>query len=255
MTIGVLYICTGKYTIFWESFYQSAEKYLLPGYEKHYFVFTDNESEIDTHQNPFVHFVHQEKLGWPYDTLYRFKMFLKIENELTTMDYLFFFNANLVIQTPITAEELLPNEQEELTVVQHPGFFSKSREEFTYDVQEKSKAYIAPEKGNIYIAGGLNGGKSSNYLQMIRTLSANIDIDHNKGIIALWHDESHINSYILDKEVKVLSPAYLYPENWDIPFEQKILILDKKRFGGHKFLRQSSSKGLSFLAKIFSRKK
>jgi len=49
--IGILYICTGKYDIFWKDFYLSCEKYLLNDidengnkkFEKHYFVWTDAE--------------------------------------------------------------------------------------------------------------------------------------------------------------------------------------------------------------------
>jgi hypothetical protein len=77
-----------------EGFYSSAEKYLLPDLEKHYFVFTDGE--IKTFDNPFVHVLFQEKLGWPFDTLYRFHIFLKAEERLKEMDYLYFFNSNLV---------------------------------------------------------------------------------------------------------------------------------------------------------------
>ena len=39
--VAVLYIATGKYTVFWPEFYESAEKYLLKDCEVHYFVFTD----------------------------------------------------------------------------------------------------------------------------------------------------------------------------------------------------------------------
>lgn len=39
--IAILYICTGKYDIFWEDFYKTSEKYFLNNSEKHYFVFTD----------------------------------------------------------------------------------------------------------------------------------------------------------------------------------------------------------------------
>ncbi|MDR1518119.1 MAG: glycosyl transferase family 6 [Dysgonamonadaceae bacterium] len=233
--VGILYICTGNYIIFWEGFYRSAEKYLLPGFERHYFVFTDGQ--INTFENQNIKVIYQEKLGWPLDTLFRFKMFLKAEDDLRTMDYLYFFNANLVLlQT--AGNEILPCENEELTVVQHPGFFNKKRKEFTYDTNKKSLAYIPKEEGTVYIAGGLNGGASVPYLKMINALSANIDDDYRRKVIALWHDESHINRYIIGKNVKILPPSYLYPEGWDIPFEKTILILDKKRFGGHKALRR-----------------
>lgn len=33
-SIGILYICTGPYYLFWEDFYNSCEKNFLPNYEK-----------------------------------------------------------------------------------------------------------------------------------------------------------------------------------------------------------------------------
>ena len=41
MKIGILYICTGKYEIFWKDFYLTCEKYFISEAEKHYFIFTD----------------------------------------------------------------------------------------------------------------------------------------------------------------------------------------------------------------------
>ena len=39
--VAALYIATGRYTVFWPEFYESAEKYLLKDCVVHYFVFTD----------------------------------------------------------------------------------------------------------------------------------------------------------------------------------------------------------------------
>jgi len=246
MKIGILYICTGKYTIFWNEFYQSAQQFLLPEDEKYYFVFSDGE--INTYNNPNVTVIYQEKLGWPFDTLYRFKIFLKAEEQLKEMDFLYFFNANLVVKESI-GREILPLDDEDLAVTLHPGFFDKPRELFTYETRKESTACITPDKGENYIAGGLNGGRAESYLTMIRALARNIDTDYKKSIIALWHDESHINHYILDKKVKILSPAYLYPEGWELPFEQKILILDKSKLGGHEFLRDETVEQSKFSKK------
>ena len=57
-TIAILYICTGEYVLFWENFYASAEKHLLPDYEKHYFVFTD-VAEIFMGHLPNIHLQYQ----------------------------------------------------------------------------------------------------------------------------------------------------------------------------------------------------
>ena len=102
--IAILYICTGKYEVFWKNFYESAEQFLLSGYEKHYFVFTDAET-IFNDTSATVHKINQEPLPWPYPTLYRFRFFKSIENELTGYDYVYFFNSNIKVMRQVTAEE------------------------------------------------------------------------------------------------------------------------------------------------------
>ena len=80
--LGILYICTGKYDIFWEDFYKSCEKYFLPGYEKYYYVFTDAKEIYAEGENSRITKIYQENLGWPYNTLKRFSMFKGIEDKL-----------------------------------------------------------------------------------------------------------------------------------------------------------------------------
>ena len=75
---------------------------------------------------------------------------------------------------------------------------------------------------------------------MIKCLSKRINIDLENEIIAKWHDESHLNRYIYDynkERYRILSPAYLYPEGWNIPFEEIITVRDKNKLGGHQYLR------------------
>ena len=38
--VGMLYICTGKYTVFWPEFYRTFNETFLPNCEKEYVVFT-----------------------------------------------------------------------------------------------------------------------------------------------------------------------------------------------------------------------
>ena len=37
MKVGILYICTGKYIVFWEEFYKSCQKYFLTLIPQHYY--------------------------------------------------------------------------------------------------------------------------------------------------------------------------------------------------------------------------
>ena len=65
-----------------------------------------------------------------------------------------------------------------------------------------------------YFAGGFNGSKDE-YLKMSKELSSNIDKDFNNGIIAVWHDESHINRYFASNPpTAILDPGYCYGESF-----------------------------------------
>lgn len=103
--VGMLYICTGKYTVFWPEFYRTFNEKFLPNCEKEYFVFTDAPA-IEYEDAPGVHRIYQEPYPWPYSTLKRFSIFLTQETVLSKMDYLFFFNANLTCTQTITEEEI-----------------------------------------------------------------------------------------------------------------------------------------------------
>jgi len=237
--IAILYIATEKYSIFWKNFFESSEYFLLnnPKYEKHYFVFT-NIDNINYKTNKSVQKIYQEALSWPYITLYRFDIFQKAREQLLNMDYIYFFNANMLCTKPI-GEEILPTKKKPLVFVQHPGYFDKDRDAFNYERNPNSLAYISPDKGRYYFMGGLNGGTKAAYLSMIDTLDQQIKKDKSNNIIAIWHDESYLNRYAIDhvNDIKILSPGYGYPEGWDLPFDPKIIIRDKNKVGGHNYLR------------------
>ncbi len=250
--IAVLYIATGRYTIFWDEFFKSSEQFFLSSenYSKEYFVFSDAK-EIEHQDNDRVHLVYQEPLKWPYITLDRFSIFQKARKELEDFDYIYFFNGNMQFVDPIT-EEIIPSEDKPLIMVKHPGFHDKKREQFTYETSDNSLAGIPDHEGEHYFMGGLNGGVSKNYLQLIDDLEHRVETDKKNSIIALWHDESHLNRYGIDHadNIKVLDPSYGVPEGWNFPYEPKIIIRDKSNFGGHDFLRKKS-KIKKFLKRIF----
>lgn len=240
--IAILYICTGKYVVFWKQFYRSMEKRFLQQSIVEYFVFTDAAS-IYAEEDEHVHKVEQKLLGWPYDTLMRFDIFLTQEEQLKNYDYIFYFNANCFCKKVITEEEFLPR-KEGILFTRHPGFYAKEANEFTYDRNPQSAAYIPEGKGSIYIAGGLNGGKREDYLTLIHTLDERIKSDLANDVIARYHDESQINRYLYEKmergdTFKLLDPGYCYPEGWKLPFVHKITILDKSRYFNDRALKEN----------------
>lgn len=232
--IGIIYICTGKYVQFLENFLSSAETNLLPYHNKEYFIFTD--SHFDNPDPKKFHIIKQNKLGWPFDTLNRFHMINSIASQTNHLDYIYFCNANLIINEPID-ENILPDLDKEMVGVNHPGQYKLSNNEFTYERNENSLAFIPFNEGDYYYQGCLFGGIKDAFLKMSKTLQENIDKDLANNIIAVWHDESHLNRYFLNHPPKVLDPSYSNPESFYVPFPKRIIQIDKNRLGGLDFLR------------------
>ncbi len=95
----------------------------------------------------------------------------------------------------------------------------------------------------------MNGGTVKAFLDMARELSQNIKKDWETGIVALWHDESHLNKYFLNRKPLVLDDDYCMDacrRTWRRP--GKILIRDKNsyKYGGCKYLRGESDKKITF---------
>lgn len=229
--VAALYMCTGQYLKLWPEFLASAEKYLLKQCEVHYFVFTDADHLEGEESNSRVHRIFQKPQPWPYTTLKRFEIFLQIEDELKKFDYIYFFNANCEFKAPITEEMFLPRPEkhEKMVFVLHPCFYTWYNYEFTYDRNPRSKAFIPMGVGRDYVTGAVNGGETEAYLKFCHLLDKRINQDLAKGVIALWHDESHINWYALTHpHYRLLDASFCYFE--DYPLDKPIYIYLRLKF-------------------------
>ena len=229
--VGILYICTGQYNMFWKGFYETAEQYLLKDlpYEIHYFVFSDDD-KLPYLDSARVHYHFQEKQGWPWPTLLRFRTFYSIKNELTDFDYLYFFNSNIEFVAPVT-QELIPPTGLNFTFTHHFAYYQKPEHTHTYDRNPQSNAYIPFGKGQFYVSGGCLGGRAKPFLEMSAILDHRIKSDLKNNIIALWHDESQINKYILGrKDIHTIHPGYFYPEIFKLDFPMICKALEKYKY-------------------------
>lgn len=226
MNIGLLVIATNKYISYTHPLWESAKKHFMAKHSVQMFVFT-NQADVPAGAVR----VQWEHLPWPGPTLMRYHAFLTAEEQLSKMDYLYYSDADMKFVDTV-GDEALGN----LVATIHPGFYNKSRHEYTYERRGDSTACMGPNDGFAYFAGGFNGGRSKNFLDMSKSIRGNIDIDQSKNIVAIWHDESHMNKYLFKTPpTNVLNPSYCYPESWKLPFKKRLLALDKNhhdmRFG------------------------
>lgn len=221
--VGMVVIATGKYLDFVFPLWESAKQHFLPGQDVTMFLFTNRWTDARLATEPKIRPFYQQHMPWPGPTLFRYNVFQAAQKELGEMDYLFYCDADMRFVDTVGVEIL----SDRVGTI-HPGFFNKPRAAYTYETNPASKAYVASQEGTCYYAGGFNGGSKIEFLQMCSVLSERIAEDYKRGIIAVWHDESHMNRYFIDNPPTVqLSPSYCYPESWNLPFDKKLLALDK----------------------------
>jgi histo-blood group ABO system transferase len=214
--VGLLVVATGKYIGFVNPLVESARKHFCRDHKVTYFVFTDRELAP---AEDIVR-IEQARLGWPYDTMMRYQVYLDHWQELSNQDYLFACDADMLFVGDV-GEEIFGKRVATL----HPGFIGKRG---TYETDARSTAYIGKREGSHYFAGGFYGGEANSFLHILKTNMSHIQEDLKKGIIAVWHDESHWNRYCVDfPPTLILNPSYCYPESWNLPYPKKLLALDK----------------------------
>lgn len=220
--VGLLIMATGRYIEFVKPLINSAEQHFCTDHNVTYFVFTDGNLPP---QDNVVCF-YQKRLGWPYDTMMRNSVYRSQSDAYQDMDYLFACDSDMLFVDTVGDEVL-----GERVATLSPGFAPGSpfpRARGDYETSPLSTAYVRDDEGFLYFAGGFFGGSRDEFLRIVNSTSANIEIDLQNHIIAKVHDESHWNRYCIDNPPTIiLSPSYCYPENWKIPYKKRLLALDK----------------------------
>jgi len=215
MKVAICFIGTGKYLNFLPKYYENVEKYFLPNAQKTFLVFTDGKLE-DAPEN--VIYYHQEHLEWPYITLTRFEIINKARDEIAKNDYMVFLDADSLVVDQILEEEFFSDKP--LFGVWHPchnlGMSPHNKLPGAFETNLNSLAYVDIDKIEpvVYYQGCVWGGKVPKVFEMIDELQHNVNKDLENDVIAVWHDESHINRYFIDNkdQVHTLGPEYAYPE-------------------------------------------
>ena len=159
--------------------------------------------------------------GWPDATLYRYHVILERAWE---DEYLFLIDADMLFEGRV-GDEILG----ELTATLHPGYVGKTN--LPFETRARSAAYVP--KGDTYYAGGFVGGRRETFLLLAERIRDQISHDYDHEVMAVWHDESHLNRvFSIVKPSVTLSPSYCMPDDasgypWLAGMERKIVALDK----------------------------
>ncbi len=167
--------------------------------------------------------------GWPQATLFRYHAILEAARRgWLDATYVFLIDADMIFESAV-GEEILGT----IVATVHPGYVGRAREELPYERRSFSTARVALAEGEMYFCGGFVGGERSAFLELAQQIVERIEDDDRRGVVAVWHDESHLNrALIYEPPAIVLSPSYCYPDDassyvWPEPYSRKIVAVDK----------------------------
>jgi hypothetical protein len=211
-------IATNGYTVYLNDIIESAKDYFMRDTELSFIIYTNSINILESDR---IKVVNIENEPWPGPTLKRFHYFCKAWDIIEKSDFSFYIDVDSSFRKSFDLSdllEILPKEGIGMIGTLHPGYYGTKG---TPERRINSTAYIPHERNNRYFCGGFFGGRSSDFLNISRILRNNIDIDLGNGIVAIWHDESHINNYFLE-----YPPSIVLGEGFSCPEEH---------LGGHGF--------------------
>lgn len=238
MKVAICFIGTGKYLNFLPKYYENIEKYFLPNTKKTFLVFTDGELS-DLPDNIISYY--QPHLEWPFITLTRFEIINKSRDCIEKNDWFIFIDADALVVDYISEEEFFDTSKP-FFGVHHPCHFlgMQPHDKFpgAFETNKLSRSCVnEDEDTSIYYQGCLWGGKVAEVLSLIDELENRVKEDLKNNVIAVWHDESHLNKFFIENKNKVntLGPEFAYPEVFSdsCNFEPKIVHLAKNNSKYH----------------------
>lgn len=232
MKIAVITLATNKYKTFLHPLWTSVNKYFVPNAHKDFYFFTDEK--LDWFDNSVKWFPIKHE-PWPYITLKRFEFISQCVKELTNYDYVLYIDSDMEFVDTLTNFDV---RGKKYYAVCHPSVVNDLNF-WPVETNPASTAYIPERHRCLYVQGCLWGATGSSIEYMVNTMKNNIDIDMKNNVMAIWHDESHLNKFIVDHRTDsaVLNPSLAYPEHWKLPVNKISIHKDKNmteypRFAG-----------------------
>ena len=224
--IAIVTIATGKYISLFENLKSTIFDKFLVDHEKTIFLYTDCDypETINVKVKKILH------LPWPLNTILRFNYFNTVIDELKQYDLIYYMDSDIIVNDLID-DEIIPKHNE-IIAVQHYWYENLIG---TYETKnEKSTAYVDENNLSVgqYCQACFFGAKTIDFIKMNSTLNKNVIQDFKNNTIAIWHDESHLNKYLLNVPCKRLHSGYAHPSVYDNILNKNIVKLLHKNSNG-----------------------
>ena len=236
--VTVFTVATGAYLEFWKQQASSADRHLFPGQALELVVFTDQPAAA--HSNGLtltrarVIPVEVPPLRWPEATLLRYELIAGYTDSLSS-EVSMHLDADMLVVRDVGYELNAEGWHSGIALVRHPGYYRgegswiasalRSPGSLASDARgflrgesgigqwerrEESMAYVPPALRTTYVCGATWFGRTPEFASMCRELASRTTVDRERGLIARWHDESHLNWFAAHHDVTVLDPSYCH---------------------------------------------
>jgi hypothetical protein len=238
-SVGILMISTNDYLDLWKKAVESLEFHAYKNLSRvivH--LFTDREAEVESWKYRSLKRIEVKtypipSYGWPDVTLLRYKLFSSQQAKINE-DLLMYLDSDMLVKRDFTSELFKNIRNDRVAVVQHPGFARNKGLSFlidmlinprlitpyfrkfklsekgigSWELNPNSKAFLPNEKRKVYVHGAVWFGWNYEFMKMCKILAERTEQDLDNGIVATWHDESHLNWYIANNNVDILNNRF-----------------------------------------------
>ncbi|MDD2857600.1 MAG: hypothetical protein PHU75_02900 [Candidatus Nanopelagicales bacterium] len=237
-TVGVVTVATNRYLDYWREMAATADEHLFPGHEVVMHVFTDRVDEALAMAGGFsrirVNAIEVEALGWPDATLLRYSLIDRHAEHLQ-QDLLVHLDADMQVVADVGPELDPAHWPGGIALVRHPGYWRPhwpqrsalymkkprmaARDAVSmvqhgsvgmWERHQASRAFVPRSRRRTYVCGGTWMGLREPFCAMVHELATRTDADTQDQIMAIWHDESHLNWYASHHRTAFLGTEYCY---------------------------------------------
>lgn len=232
--ITVLNIATNVYLEYWKNLVTSADEVTTKSENISFWLFTDRPDEAKIFANDLeniqISIFEIPSLGWPDATILRYKILVEhISGQKN--DIFVYLDADMLLEKnpwQIIRDKM---DSTDICLVEHPGYWRPNgwKRFFMYlnfpliflsdikslikygglgqwEQRKSSMAFVPRRSRKKYFCGGIWFGRTNSIKNLMIQLSKEVEIDRNRGITAIWHDESHLNGWSVRNLHGVESP-------------------------------------------------
>jgi hypothetical protein len=236
--VGIVSIATNSYFTYWLEMVKSAYLAVDDGTPLSFYLFTDQPDrihEIDQFRDKFrFSVVKIPSYTWPDATIKRYEV-IHENRDLLQNRVLLYLDSDMLIQQNFIVGILELVEHSEMIFVLHPGYFRPSGFDLflfylsnpkmfardtilrikcgglgAWETRRESAAYV-PRKLRIrYVCGGTWFGLNRTFLDCVQHLKNQVTLDDDNSVMAVWHDESHLNKLASNRKFGFVDPRYCF---------------------------------------------